>query len=123
MLLLFTETDASSPEACQAYAERVAGGYRPRRARRVDPELWAVVEACWAQDPSCRPSASWVARQLEELLLAKKAQGKQRKGQPGGVEASGGSGRSGARVAPAGGDTDDEEALPAPPTSCGCTIC
>ena len=38
----------------EAYAERVAGGYRPAIHPKLPPELSALIEAAWSQDPRHR---------------------------------------------------------------------
>jgi hypothetical protein len=46
----------------------VAGGYRPPRTEAFDDGVWALIEACWAQDPLDRPTAAEVVAILEALL-------------------------------------------------------
>ena len=56
------------PQAPDRYARRVAGGYRPPRTEAFDDGVWALIEACWAQDPLDRPTAAEVVAILEALL-------------------------------------------------------
>jgi hypothetical protein len=88
-MLVFTElpvgtTDTTAPDR---YAEKVADGYRPRKPTSVHPDVWALVEDCWQQDPLERPSmgevrcrAGWQVREA----------GGGRKGVQGGVASAGG---------------------------------
>ena len=41
-------------EGVEAYAERVAGGYRPANDPKLPPELSALIEESWSQDPRHR---------------------------------------------------------------------
>jgi serine/threonine protein kinase len=34
------------------------------RIRGLDNEIWTIVQACWAQDPNCRPTAHQIVQQL-----------------------------------------------------------
>jgi hypothetical protein len=70
VMLLFQETPANHGDDCQRYAAKVAGGYRPMKPNAFPPEVWSVVEQCWAQDQSERPSITAVT---EKLLSIKKA--------------------------------------------------
>ena len=38
-----------------AYAQKVADGYRPSRPDKMDPELFDLIEWCWRHDPNDRP--------------------------------------------------------------------
>jgi DNA-binding helix-hairpin-helix protein with protein kinase domain len=68
-MLLFTElpTCASSPDVTEAYAARVAAGYRPARPRGLRDAVWRLVSDCWEHDPALRPSMAQVLARLAEL--------------------------------------------------------
>jgi hypothetical protein len=68
VLLLFTETPANSPDDCEAYAAKVAEGYRPSRPKSFPVEVWQLVDACWAQQPGVRPSSGQVVERLQQIL-------------------------------------------------------
>lgn len=48
------------------FARKVAGGYRPRRPDGICDEVWALITACWHQDPVARPSAQAVLEALHQ---------------------------------------------------------
>ncbi len=56
----------SSPAALPPLPQ-VSEGYRPPRPPRVSAEQWALVEACWHQDPCERPAMAQVLQELGEL--------------------------------------------------------
>jgi hypothetical protein len=74
VLLLFTETAANSPDDCQAYAAKVAEGYRPKRPKTFPADVWEVVEACWAQQPGMRPTSEQLVERLRQILAAAERQ-------------------------------------------------
>lgn len=55
------------PRALLAYAQRVAGGYRPPMLRHWPPAVVELITACWATEPSQRPSMEEVASQLAAM--------------------------------------------------------
>lgn len=67
-LLIYTHTPANDASDCERYAARVAEGYRPKRPKSIPDEVWRIIEACWQQEPTDRPAASDVLRQLQQLL-------------------------------------------------------
>jgi len=69
-LLIYTHTPANSARDCEHYASRVAEGYRPKHPKTVPDDVWAIIEACWQQNPAARPAASEVLQQLQGLLPA-----------------------------------------------------
>jgi hypothetical protein len=72
-LLLYTHTPANTPADSEAYAARVARGFRPKQPKSFPAGVWRVVERCWAADPTARPAAAWVLQQLQQLLQAEEA--------------------------------------------------
>ena len=52
---------------------KLRSGGRPSRPPRklahhgLDDRLWALIELCWAQDPSARPTMAQVHEQLEKM--------------------------------------------------------
>jgi hypothetical protein len=67
-LLIYTHTPANSPADCEHYASRIADGFRPKRVKLITDEAWEIIDACWQQDPTARPSASQVYVKLQKLL-------------------------------------------------------
>jgi hypothetical protein len=67
-LLIYTHTPANSPADCEHYASRIADGFRPKRVKLITDEAWEIIDACWQQDPTARPSASEVYLKLQKLL-------------------------------------------------------
>ena len=57
-----------TPPLClgQAYAKKVADGYR-RPLAHLPPGLAAIIADCWAADPASRPAAADVAARLAAL--------------------------------------------------------
>jgi len=53
-----------NPAAAQAFAARVADGYRRPLPASVTPAVARVIEACWAPDPAARPTAGAVVAAL-----------------------------------------------------------
>ena len=51
----------------QAYAERVAKGFRPEIPRRWPAELVELISSCWAQDPHIRPNFVAIVDILKEF--------------------------------------------------------
>ena len=47
-----------NPRAGEAYARKVAGGFRRALPAGLPPALVALIEACWAADPAARPTAA-----------------------------------------------------------------
>lgn len=43
-------------------------GYRMERPENCSPEIYMLLEACWADDPSKRPSFKYLASKFEKLL-------------------------------------------------------
>lgn len=66
-LLIYTHTPANSPADCEHYASRIAEGFRPKRVKLITDEAWEIIDACWKQDPTARPSASEVYQKLQKL--------------------------------------------------------
>lgn len=58
-------TDSKQSEA---YAERVAKGYRPKSTTTIFPPVMELIEACWAHDPNLRPSMHEVCQRLADTL-------------------------------------------------------
>jgi hypothetical protein len=56
-MLVFTElpVGTTDPTAPDRYADKVAGGYRPRKPSSVHPDVWELINDCWQQDPLERP--------------------------------------------------------------------
>lgn len=52
----------------QAFAYRVAEGYRPKMPENMDSRIWYLVQMCWQQDPCLRPSMAQVAAYLLALI-------------------------------------------------------
>ena len=73
VLLLFTETPANSAEDCEAYAGKIAQGYRPKKPNACPDDIWQLVQSCWAQQPDARPTAAMVRTQVEQLLRSRTA--------------------------------------------------
>ena len=51
------------------YASSVAAGFRPPLSPRLPDSLRCLIEGCWHDDPSKRPSMKQVCRRLYERLL------------------------------------------------------
>jgi hypothetical protein len=56
---------APCPSLCfcaRSYAHKVAAGYRPSRpkSKHMTDTIWALISACWQQDPLLRPHMSEV---------------------------------------------------------------
>jgi hypothetical protein len=143
-LLLYTHTPANKPEDCLRYAGKVAAGFRPRQPKIIPDIIWAVIEACWEQEPADRPPATWVVQQLQQLLAQEQEAAAQRAGsglmqrlRPSRTASS-----TAAAAAAAGGTEDskaaaggtqnatarargsaDGTAAAAPEPSCGCVMC
>lgn len=66
-LMLVDEIKNDPRKDAQAYAERVARGFRPEIPRRWPEPLRDVISACWAQDPHMRPNFTAVVDIMEEL--------------------------------------------------------
>lgn len=43
-----------------SYAAKVAQGYRPSQPKAMPDNIWALITACWQQDPLMRPHMSEV---------------------------------------------------------------
>ncbi|KIZ04397.1 Dual specificity protein kinase shkE [Monoraphidium neglectum] len=54
-------------EELEAYAARVAGGFRPPLHDRWPPEISSLIKDCWAQDPRKRPAMEEVVSRLEDI--------------------------------------------------------
>ena len=66
----FTDSfNKHSPPLSDAYAQRVATGFRPSKPEKMDPELYDLIEWCWKQDPNERPQM----KDVMECLIAIKA--------------------------------------------------
>mmetsp|Transcript_28888 Transcript_28888/g.81348 ORF Transcript_28888/g.81348 Transcript_28888/m.81348 type:complete len:391 (+) Transcript_28888:184-1356(+) len=59
----FMQTEAQ----VNAYSAKMADGWRPELPDRWPAELRTLIEECWHQDPSRRPSAAHVRHRLEEI--------------------------------------------------------
>ncbi|MEW5302263.1 MAG: hypothetical protein WDW36_005065 [Sanguina aurantia] len=69
-LMLVDEIKNDPRKDAQAYAERVAGGFRPEIPRRWPEQLRELIAACWAQDPLQRPNFVAVLDHLSDLQEA-----------------------------------------------------
>lgn len=69
-MLLFSELPVATmdPSAPDRYAEKVAGGYRPRKPAKLADELYQLCCDGWHQDPLERPDMVQVVERLEQLL-------------------------------------------------------
>ena len=45
----------------------VAGGYRPPKPKKMDDELFSLIEWCWRQEPEQRPKMSVVLKSLQGM--------------------------------------------------------
>ena len=54
-----------NPRAAQAFAVKVAAGYRRPLPASVPPSVRAVINGCWEADPAARPTAGAVRAALE----------------------------------------------------------
>ncbi|CAK0731673.1 hypothetical protein CVIRNUC_000027 [Coccomyxa viridis] len=60
------------------YAARVASGYRPNIPSEMPEDIASVITACWAQQPSGRPSAAEVLVRLQAVLAVLEGQNRVR---------------------------------------------
>ncbi|EFJ49174.1 hypothetical protein VOLCADRAFT_90042 [Volvox carteri f. nagariensis] len=67
-LMLVDEIKNDPRKDAQAYAERVARGFRPEIPRRWPDQLRELITLCWAQDPHLRPNFTAVVDMLEEVV-------------------------------------------------------
>ncbi|GLC50565.1 hypothetical protein PLESTB_000393900 [Pleodorina starrii] len=67
-LMLVDEIKNDPRKDAQAYAERVARGFRPEIPRRWPDQLRELITMCWAQDPHLRPNFTAVVDMLEEVV-------------------------------------------------------
>ncbi|KAG2493506.1 hypothetical protein HYH03_008322 [Edaphochlamys debaryana] len=67
-LMLVDEIKNDPRKDAQAYAERVARGFRPEIPKRWPDELRELISMCWAQDPHLRPNFTAVVDMLEEVV-------------------------------------------------------
>jgi len=66
-LMLVDEIKSDPRKDAQAYAARVARGFRPDIPRHWPPQLADLIRACWAQDPHVRPNFTAVLDVLHEI--------------------------------------------------------
>jgi mitogen-activated protein kinase kinase kinase 7 len=66
-LMLVDEIKNDPRRDAQAYAERVARGFRPDIPPHWPTPLRELIAACWSQDPHCRPNFDAVVDALAEL--------------------------------------------------------
>lgn len=75
-----------NPRAGEAYARKVADGFRRSLPDSLPPALKALIEACWAADPAARPTAAAVHEALvaigEDAAAAEEGEGLSRAGTP-----------------------------------------
>ncbi|KAG2437945.1 hypothetical protein HXX76_005561 [Chlamydomonas incerta] len=69
-LMLVDEIKNDPRKDAQAYAERVARGFRPEIPRRWPDELRELITMCWAQDPHLRPNFTAVVDMLDEIVAS-----------------------------------------------------
>ena len=55
------------PFCADAYAARVANGYRPEKPLAMDAELFDLISWCWKQEPNERPQMNDVLECLSVL--------------------------------------------------------
>lgn len=67
-LILFTYTPHSSPADADAYAGRVAAGFRPSRPSHLHPAIWDLITRCWQDHPARRPSMAQVLAELRLMM-------------------------------------------------------
>ncbi len=51
----------------EAYASKVAKGYRPPIDAKFPEELRKLIDDCWAQDPEARPSMQQVVERMQDI--------------------------------------------------------
>ena len=66
-LMLIDEIKSDPKKDARAYAERVAGGFRPEIPHRWPPALRALIVSCWAQEPAARPDFCTILEVLQEV--------------------------------------------------------
>eukprot|EP00798_Chlamydomonas_sp_ICE-L_P012532 gene12532-15748_t len=66
-LMLVDEIKNDPRKDAQAYAERVARGFRPTIPKHWPKELVEIIQATWAQDPHMRPNFTAVLDVLREI--------------------------------------------------------
>lgn len=66
-LMLVDEIKNDPRKDAQAYAEKVANGFRPSVPRHWPSDLVSLITSCWAQDPHVRPNFVAVVDILKEL--------------------------------------------------------
>jgi serine/threonine protein kinase len=66
-LMLVDEIKNDPRKDAQAYAERVANGFRPAVPRHWPSDLVSLITSCWAQDPHVRPNFVAIVDILKEL--------------------------------------------------------
>ena len=81
--------------------------FRPQRPKRLRPEVWELIRACWQHDPVARPSMAAVTQRLE-IIMATMHQQQQQSMRPHGM---------------AGRDAQPLDARAAASQGCACTIC
>lgn len=62
------------PFLADAYAQRVANGWRPAKPHKMDPHVFELIEWCWTDDPNDRPQMSDIVKCLDALMEANKRQ-------------------------------------------------
>ncbi|PNH05363.1 Protein sevenless [Tetrabaena socialis] len=67
-LMLVDEIKNDPRKDAQAYAERVARGFRPEIPRRWPDDLRELISLCWSQDPHLRPNFTAVVDMLDEVV-------------------------------------------------------
>lgn len=77
--MLFADT--ATQQQLATYADKVAGGYREAvpgvavGGGEISPDVWGVVERCWAPDASKRPSMDEVVGVLEAWVVEGEEEG------------------------------------------------
>jgi hypothetical protein len=77
--------------------------FRPQRPKRLRPEVWELIRACWQHDPVARPSMAAVAQRLDSIMATMHQQQQS--------------------MRPHGHDAQALDARAAASQGCACTIC
>lgn len=67
-MMVFAVSNRGTEEEIEAYASRVAQGYRPSIMESLQSNLASIIKDAWHEDPKQRPSMSEIAKRLQAAL-------------------------------------------------------